>query len=641
MSTWRTSKTGTGLSSNLNLSEPVGAANGDYQIVQLACPHGTPGTIGGTTGWTLLRSGTGTNGDFYVYVQVRSGAPTLTWTATGSWTGTEWHYHSFAPPSNKTWSTDTSAQTAVTTGTNPDAPSATASQTGDESVALGFNWAGGTWTAPSTYSLRSVNTGGLDCSCASKTLTASGAENPAAFSGGSGSNDLYAVTVLVKQTTTAPLTQSHVKFRNDDGSETTATNLASQDVNVTTGLNVNVRLRVQVSASGDPPSVVPSLWYTKNGGAQTQVPVGSLTTPTLSIGNSGNSNYTATTTLTLAYPTGHSSRSALVAFILQKPTTANGGGITVPAGWTLQAERSGATDGDTGGYTTTTGADVGNMNLYVLTKDTVTGSESGNLSVTVSADSNVSGGSIMAVNADQANTLSFAVGTGKDTSAGSVSFTTGSMDIAAGDAVLVAFAIPTDVSTPSQFSAEALSQTSTTFGALTELVPLTGGEYDTTTGLDLGGIAAGGLVTAGGNNAAVTFTATAGGTTTNVRGPGAVIRIRATGVANELFVAPSSNITAGGEATTAQLTSPGGSFTTGRMWDDENGTDAIDIGNNGYTELEWNMQAQSPTVVGDQFAFLTFADGAAIDNYTVTPSWTIGSKGIISAPRTFMPMMVQ
>jgi hypothetical protein len=62
-----------------------------------------------------------------------------------------------------------------------------------------------------------------------------------------------------------------------------------------------------------------------------------------------------------------------------------------------------------------------------------------------------------------------------------------------------------------------------------------------------------------------------------------------------ITLATSTNITAGGEATTSQLTAPSGKntsdFDTGRMWDDENGSDAVDITSDDYTELEWCIKA--------------------------------------------------
>ena len=50
---------------------------------------------------------------------------------------------------------------------------------------------------------------------------------------------------------------------------------------------------------------------------------------------------------------------------------------------------------------------------------------------------------------------------------------------------------------------------------------------------------------------------------------------------NPVYIAPSANIAAGGQATTAQLAAPPGKttadFAVGRMWDDENGTDPVNI----------------------------------------------------------------
>jgi hypothetical protein len=99
-------------------------------------------------------------------------------------------------------------------------------------------------------------------------------------------------------------------------------------------------------------------------------------------------------------------------------------------------------------------------------------------------------------------------------------------------------------------------------------------------------------------------------------------------VANEVYVATSANITAGGEATTARLTAPSGKttgdFVTGRRWDDENGTDSIDITTDDYTEVEWCLKAQSPAEASDYYEFRVYAGTSPLDTYTVTPKWTIG-----------------
>lgn len=96
-------------------------------------------------------------------------------------------------------------------------------------------------------------------------------------------------------------------------------------------------------------------------------------------------------------------------------------------------------------------------------------------------------------------------------------------------------------------------------------------------------------------------------------------------------IVPSANIAAGGEATTAYgLTAPSGKtsgdFFTGRRWDDENGTDSLTITADGWTKLAWALQANSAAVLDTEvYEFRVVADGVALDTYTVTPTWTIGT----------------
>lgn len=99
---------------------------------------------------------------------------------------------------------------------------------------------------------------------------------------------------------------------------------------------------------------------------------------------------------------------------------------------------------------------------------------------------------------------------------------------------------------------------------------------------------------------------------------------------NEVYVSTSSNVASGGEATTARLTAPSGKttgdFTTGRRWDDENGSDSIDIAADNYTELEWVLTTQD-LVTDDYIEFRVYDEDTALDTYTLTPKWTIGSGG--------------
>lgn len=100
---------------------------------------------------------------------------------------------------------------------------------------------------------------------------------------------------------------------------------------------------------------------------------------------------------------------------------------------------------------------------------------------------------------------------------------------------------------------------------------------------------------------------------------------------NEVYISASANVAAGGEGTTARLTAPSGKssgsdFDTGRRWDDENGSDSIDITDDDYTELEWVLTTQSPAADTDYFDFRVYDSGdGELNTYTVTPRWTISA----------------
>ncbi len=220
------------------------------------------------------------------------------------------------------------------------------------------------------------------------------------------------------------------------------------------------------------------------------------------------------TSVAPAYPASVASGNLLVLIIGMKPTTANGGTVTTPSGWTLITSLTGA-----GGYGATLGADTGNTNIFAYYK-VAAGGESGSLTVTI-GNNNVSWGQIHRLT-NATGAWSVAGATGSDTSAGNVSIAFSSNPgVTSGDYILGAMVIPTDVTTPAQFSAEALSQTGATFGAVTEVE-----ESDSGNGNDIGGFVVRATVSSGTGSVSPTMTATAGGTTTNVRGPGIFIRMR-------------------------------------------------------------------------------------------------------------------
>ena len=97
-----------------------------------------------------------------------------------------------------------------------------------------------------------------------------------------------------------------------------------------------------------------------------------------------------------------------------------------------------------------------------------------------------------------------------------------------------------------------------------------------------------------------------------------------------MVLAASTYITASGENTTAQLTYPSGKsglFTAGRIQDDENPADTVDIASGYYTEMEWCIKATAEAVNAEVYEFRVTKAGVVLNTYTVTPQWTIGAGG--------------
>lgn len=96
----------------------------------------------------------------------------------------------------------------------------------------------------------------------------------------------------------------------------------------------------------------------------------------------------------------------------------------------------------------------------------------------------------------------------------------------------------------------------------------------------------------------------------------------------------SANVTASGENTTRQLTIPSGKasgdFDGGRLQDDENPGDTVDVTLDGFREDEWVIEATADAVNGATYQFrVVTSTGAVLDTYTVTPEWTVGSGSTI------------
>jgi hypothetical protein len=398
----------------------------------------------------------------------------------------------------------------------------------------------------------------------------------------------------------ATLEQEGFAFGTDDGSESAHT-LATQDANTTAQLGTKT-LRVLVNATGDPASAAYTLRSQKNGaGGYVAVPTSATTTtaPVCEAGDCTESgNNTASTTWNVTYP-AFVSGDLLVFHVASDADVTHNWPATGPNGETIN------TIYDSVGGT----AQRASAFWFVGSATTATGS----VAVTPSATEQWTGAvlKVLAGEFNASTPIQTNTGTANDTSADAAASTPSwTTDATAGGRAVVWFAIDAVQATaaPSGWTIIASEDRGATGGTLGVRTAAT---------------------TASETIASADFTL-ATETDTSI---GYVIN--GVVVTNQVYVSTSSNVTAGGEATTARLTAPSGkttsNFTTGRRWDDENGTDSIDIASGNYTEVEWVLTTQGASNA-DYFDFRVYAGAAALDTYTLTPRWTITT--VVTHPST-------
>ena len=218
-------------------------------------------------------------------------------------------------------------------------------------------------------------------------------------------------------------------------------------------------------------------------------------------------------TFVLASAASGATSDVVLAIIAQKPATANGGTITAPSGWTLLASKLAA-----GGYGTTTGAGVGNVNLFIYRQDSP--STGGDSATFTAGDNNVALGMQVRLPAGTGQ-IAIASTTGEDTSGDSSFSFTGAADpgTRAGDVILAGTA---GADWLFSLLSHGFTQAGATFGTRTS----GGGPTSTNNDVSVYGWSA--PVTAGPGTAVPTASATAGGTITNARGGAVILRIRET-----------------------------------------------------------------------------------------------------------------
>lgn len=465
-----------------------------------------------------------------------------------------------------------------------------------------------TWTARSGWSeLSDVS----DATAPGPSLTIQYRTSDDTAAGGTCSATTYLATIASEVAiVTAPIEQEGFRFYDDDAGANSATALASQDTNINRSLATNTRLRVLLNATGDPASFSPQLEYKLNSGSYQKVEVADGAA--LAYGAMGTATTTGTTAPTVAYPAGITAGQLLVMVVGNRP---NASTVTKPTGWEDFSGSNTATGG-----AGSEGAGTGTMRVTMFYR-IADGTETGSVTLSIGSGTSVSA-CIFRVTRGLAKQFSLALATGADSSAGTAWSVTFGSDpgVTANDLVYV-FSVSSEDT--ASFASEALSQTGITYGTMVERL-----DQNVTTGNDQRLVVAEFPVTSGTSSAAATYTMTASGTNSaNAAGVSMMLRIRQ--IDQVCVMSASSNITASGDNSTAQLTAPSGKstsdFVTGRVVDDENPADAVDITTDDYTEYEWCIKALSPAVGSDVISFRVTKSGSVLDTYTVTPTLTIGS----------------
>lgn len=391
----------------------------------------------------------------------------------------------------------------------------------------------------------------------------------------------------------APIEQEGARFRNDDGSESAATWLAAQDANVTQPVSTNTRLRVLLNATGDPASFQGRLDYKKSTDS-VYIPV-RVAQPALvrteKTAGASTSNVATFATASIAMLAG---RTYLIGFVHSDTAPENAATSVQSTGGAVVFSSIASVVFDT---------IASNVHRLELWKATPTADVTDTITINL-GDAGTGCAWIVQEYAD-CDSLGTPV-TNNANAATSIAATPGAL--AAATSHQIAFGandlnVTTDTASGTNWSSVGTGQTYAT--------PATGLECAENTS---------------GTAQQVTFSG-AGAADRGV----IVVEVKQL-AAQPIIMAASANIAASGAPTTAQLAAPSGKSTTdfvaGRIQDDENPADAVDITVDDYSEFEWCLTAVSGLAVnGDVYQFRVTKNGVALDTYTVTPQWTIGTAG--------------
>ncbi len=272
---------------NITLTAPGGIAEDDFVIVSAG-----DGTLSNQT-MSMVTSGFTTEADLYandsydsnlgLFYKLMGGTPDSTFVVTGSGdteydTAAAFHCWRGIDTSTPLDQTTTTATGTNSPDTNP--PSITTVTDNAQVIAIGSSSDGTAdpSTSPSGYSNEywESSNGGSDLSyqgagLASKLVASAGAEDPGIWDFTSGSTESWcAATMALRPAADPEAEQEGYRWRNDDGSETTATWKENQDTTTSIAKTTTTRLRVIIATTNDYDTTQFQLEVVKNGDASSE-----------------------------------------------------------------------------------------------------------------------------------------------------------------------------------------------------------------------------------------------------------------------------------------------------------------------------------------------------------------------------------
>lgn len=246
-----TAVTSVGAGTPTTVATPSGTTTGDRVIIAISVDDdGAYSTISATAGgggsFTVLgHDGVGGLEWLTVLERIWTGSDSSPITVNIP-SGSDWHVAVTSWQASDTAAASTLGTFLATTGSNPSVPATTNGSVDDYNlICLGLNNQSGTGTPSGWTALTSLGS----IVVYGDALATTGSTGTVALVG-SGTQIAVQVSVPAVSGPVATLDQEGFRWRNDDGSETTATWAGSQDTDVTAPLSANIRLRALIDQDG-------------------------------------------------------------------------------------------------------------------------------------------------------------------------------------------------------------------------------------------------------------------------------------------------------------------------------------------------------------------------------------------------------